>query len=111
MLALKVVKCLFIVDWLNVDFLITLSKKTFQIVNLNEIDKRYNDDETADEISLYEKGCIKGSKKSGIFKTAFPVKILGNGELSKKLKFKISAISGSAKEKIQKAGGELVSHG
>jgi ribosomal protein L15 len=45
-----------------------------------------------------------------------PVKILANGDLTKKLSFKIGAangvgaVSGSAKEKIQKAGGELV-HG
>ena len=83
-------------------------KKAFQIVNLSVIDKRYNDGETVDELSLHDKGLIKGSKKSGTFKTSIPVKILGNGELNKKLTFKISVISGSAREKIQKAGGEFV---
>ena len=82
-------------------------KKTFQVVNLDEIDKRFNDGETVDEISLYDEGLIKGKKKSGIFLASHPVKILGNGNLTKKLIFKISAISGSAKEKIQKSGGEL----
>ena len=86
-------------------------KMTFQIVNLSEIEKRYIDGETVDEGSLYDKKLIKGTKKGGIFKPANPVKILANGELSKKLTFKIGVISGSAKEKIQKAGGELVSHG
>ena len=86
-------------------------KKNFQIVNLGEIEKRYADGETVDEISLHEKGLIKGRKKSGAFTADFPVKILGNGDLTKKLVFKIGAISGSAKEKIQKAGGELVTHG
>ena len=33
------------------------------------------------------------------------VKILGNGELTKKLNVKVSAYSASAKEKIEKAGG------
>ncbi|MCL2318686.1 MAG: uL15 family ribosomal protein, partial [Treponema sp.] len=46
-------------------------------------------------------------KKGGAFLSAHPVKILGNGDLTKKLIFKIRAVSGSAKEKIQKAGGEL----
>lgn len=92
-------------------------KKTWQIVNLNEIDKRFNEGETVDESSLYEKGLIKGSNKSGAFKAAFPVKILADGNLSKKLTFKIGAaaygcaISGSAKEKIEKSGGELVTNG
>ena len=82
-------------------------KKSFQIVNLGEIDKRFNEGETVDEISLYGERLIKGSKKSGIFKAARPVKILGDGNLTKKLIFKIEAISSSAKEKIIKSGGEL----
>ena len=89
-------------------------KKSFQIVNLSEIDKRYSDGETVDEISLHEKGLIKGKRKGETFTAISPVKILGNGDLTKKLVFKINvangvgAVSGSAKEKIQKAGGELV---
>ena len=83
-------------------------KKSFQIVNLSEIDKRYNDGETVSEGSLYDKGLIKGRKKGETFTAAKEVKILGNGDLTKKLIFKIGAVSGSAKEKIQKAGGELL---
>jgi large subunit ribosomal protein L15 len=83
-------------------------------VNLCELEKRFNDGETVDDLSLFDKGLIKGKKKGEFFTAASPVKILGNGELSKKLIFKIGAaparcaISGPAKEKIQKAGGELV---
>ena len=86
-------------------------KKTFQIVNLSEINKSFNDGETVDEAALYDKKLIKGSRKNGVFKAANPVKILANGDLEKKLKVDISAISSSAIEKIKKAGGELVSHG
>ena len=86
-------------------------KKTFQIVNLCEIDKRFSEGERVDELSLHEKGLIKGSRKSGSFKAASPVKILANGDLSKKLIFSIAAISGPAMEKIKKSGGELVSNG
>ena len=44
-----------------------------------------------------------------IRKATEPVKILGNGELEKKLKFEgIDAFSSSAKEKIEKAGGEIL---
>ena len=81
-------------------------KKSFQIVNLAEIDKRYSDGETVDELSLYNKGLIKGRKKGETF-TASPVKILGNGDLTKKLIFRINAVSNSVREKIQKAGGEI----
>jgi len=81
-------------------------KKSFQIVNLIDIEKRYNNGETVDETSLHDKGLIKGRKKSGIFTATTPVKILGNGDLTKKLIVKINAVSGSAKEKIKKAGGE-----
>ena len=86
-------------------------RKTYQIVNLCEIDKRFNDGDTVDEVSLFDKGLIKGRKKSGAFEADFPVKILGNGDLTKKLKVNIGAISASAMEKIKKSGGELVSHG
>jgi large subunit ribosomal protein L15 len=81
-------------------------KKSFQVVNLGEIDKRFNDGETVDETSLYDKGLIKGSKKSGTVKLAVPVKILGDGDITKKLNFKIGSISASAREKIVKAGGD-----
>jgi large subunit ribosomal protein L15 len=71
-------------------------KKEFQVVNLEEVEKRYTDGEIVDVRTLSEKGLIKG---------AVPVKILGNGELTKKLTFKVGALSASAKEKIEKAGG------
>jgi len=83
-------------------------KKSFQLVNLGEIDKRFTEGETVDEASLHDKGLIKGRIKNGIFSTDRPVKVLGDGDLTKKLIFKIGAVSESAKEKIQKLGGELV---
>ena len=83
-------------------------KKTFQIVNLSEIEKRYSDGETVNEISLFEKGLIKGKKKGEAFTAANPVKILGNGDLTKKLVVKNVAVSASVKEKIEKSGGELI---
>ena len=82
-------------------------KKFFQIVNLTEIEKRYNDGETVDETSLYDKRLIKASTRSGTVKATLPVKILGNGNLTKKLVFNIKAISSSARDKITKAGGQV----
>jgi len=73
-------------------------KKEFQVINLGEIQKRYNDGETVDAASLVLKGLVKNS---------VPVKILGDGEFTKKLNFKVDALSASAKEKIEKAGGSI----
>jgi large subunit ribosomal protein L15 len=74
-------------------------KKAFQVVNLGEIEKRYAHGETVDLATLRQKGLVKG---------AVPVKILGDGEFTKKLTVKIDALSGSAKEKIEKAGGTVI---
>ena len=49
-------------------------------------------------VALVEKGIIKNPKDG--------VKILGNGELTKKLEVKVNAFSASAAEKIQAAGGK-----
>ena len=75
-------------------------KKSVQVVNLEEIEKRYADGETVEPATLFAKGLVK---------SAVPVKILGNGEITKKLSFKVVAVSASAKEKIEKVGGSVVS--
>jgi len=79
-------------------------KKEWQVVNLGEIEARYEVSETVDADSLYKRGLIK--KNSG--PKARPVKILAMGDLTKKLSFKVGSVSASAKEKIEKAGGDLV---
>jgi large subunit ribosomal protein L15 len=73
-------------------------KKVFQVINLGEIQKRYNDGETVSVETLIQKGLVKSS---------VPVKILGDGEFTKKLTFNAVAISASAKEKVEKAGGSV----
>jgi len=73
-------------------------KQEWQIVNLGEINKRFETGETVDHGSLFKKGLVKA---------ALPVKILANGDFSKKLSFKVDAVSASAKEKIEKAGGDV----
>ena len=47
--------------------------------------------------ALMEKGIIKNPRDG--------VKILGNGEITKKLTVKVNAFSASAKEKIEAVGG------
>jgi len=73
-------------------------KKEFQVVNLEAIEKRFENGETVDAASLVSKGLAKGP---------VPVKILGDGTLTKKLTVKVAALSASAKEKIEKAGGTV----
>jgi len=73
-------------------------KKEWQIVNLGEIEKRYDAGETVDLSTLVKKGLINGKE---------PVKILGTGDFSKKLSFKVAAASAGAKEKIEKTGGDI----
>jgi large subunit ribosomal protein L15 len=73
-------------------------KKEWQIINLGEIEKRYESGETVDLASLHKKGLVKGVE---------PIKILAMGDFSKKLSFNVAAVSASAKEKIEKAGGDV----
>ena len=68
------------------------------IVNLATLEKCYNDGETVTVASLLEKGILK--------KTLDGVKILGRGELTKKLSVEANAFSESAKSKIEAAGGK-----
>lgn len=72
-------------------------KTDFIVINLGSLDKVYKDGETVNHITLVEKGLIK--------KSEILVKILGNGELSKKLTVEIPMVSESARAKILKAGG------
>lgn len=74
-------------------------KKEYSIVNLAEIEKRYADGETVDNATLIQKGLVKSSAL---------IKVLGDGELTKKLSFNVDKVSSSAKEKIEKAGGSVV---
>jgi large subunit ribosomal protein L15 len=78
-------------------------KKEWQIVNLGDIEKRYEASETVDPDSLCRKRLIR--KAAG--PKALPVKILAMGDFTKKLSFKVASVSASAKDKIEKAGGDL----
>lgn len=71
--------------------------KEFATVNVSELDKRFDDGAVVDANSLIESGAIKNAKDG--------IKILGNGELSKKLTVKAVKFTAAAKEKIEKAGG------
>lgn len=70
-------------------------RKEFKAINLDQIDAVYNDGEVVNAQTLAEKGLV-GSNYYGI-------KLLGNGELTKKVSIELDAISESAREKLQNA--------
>src|SRR6056297_2622020 len=74
-------------------------KKEYSIVNLNIVDARFEDGDTVNVESLRSKGLLK--KKNAI------VKILGDGEITKKLTFAVHKVSASAQKKIEAAGGTI----
>ena len=68
-----------------------------QPVNLRDLDARFDDGAEVTPVSLKERGLA--TRKD------IPVKILGQGELSKKLTVHAHAFSKTAREKIEGAGG------
>lgn len=77
----------------------TAFKTTFGIVNLDDLEKKFEAGASVNEEALRESGLIRG-KVHG-------VKVLGRGELTKKLTLEIDHITDSAREKIEKAGGTV----
>ena len=72
--------------------------KEIAIVNIAALDKAFEDGATVDIEALINAGLVK--------KALDGVKVLGNGEISKKLTVKANAFSESAKSKIEAAGGK-----
>jgi len=75
-----------------------LFKKEYQLVNVSALENLGID--AIDANVLKENGLVKYSMR--------PIKILGDGKITKKLKVTASSFSASAKEKIEKVGGEVI---
>ncbi len=75
------------------------SRVEYAVVNVSRLEDIYAAGDTVDVDSLFGKGVIKS-------KTT-PVKVLGDGELTKKLTVKIDKVSGPARAKIEAAGGTV----
>ena len=71
--------------------------KKIAAINLCDLE-RFEDGAVVDAVALVEAGLIKRHFDG--------IKILGNGELTKKLTVKVSAYSEAAKQKIEAAGGK-----
>jgi large subunit ribosomal protein L15 len=72
-------------------------KVEYQIVNISSLDK--TGETIIDSGVLYKNRLIRSKR--------LPLKVLGNGELSKPFTVKANAFSGPAREKIEKAGGKV----
>lgn len=70
-----------------------------QVVNVGDIDRVFENGEEITPGSLKKKGLIS--------KLSLPVKVLSEGEISKKVSMREVAFSVVAKEKIEKAGGTV----
>jgi large subunit ribosomal protein L15 len=73
-------------------------KVVYRVVNLGQLGERYSKGDVVTAASLEEKGLVRGSG---------PVKILGVGDAPEGLTFEVDAVSGSARAKIEKAGGAI----
>lgn len=77
------------------------NRNTLDIVaiNVSALENKFENGDVVDAESLLAKGVIKNARDG--------VKILGMGDLSKKLTVKVDAVSETAKEKIEAAGGSV----
>ena len=76
------------------------NRNTLDIVAINvSALEKFENGAVVDVAALKESGIVKNGRDG--------VKILGNGELTKKITVKANAFSASAKEKIEAAGGSV----
>ena len=71
----------------------------YAIVNVSDLNERFEDGATVDAESLVASGLIK--------KTLDGIKVLGKGDINKALTVKVDKISEAAKAKIEAAGGKV----
>ena len=77
---------------------VNIFAKEIAIVNLSALEEKFADGAVVDVEALIAAGLVK--------KELDGVKVLGNGEITKKLTVKVNAFSESAKAKIEAAGGK-----
>ncbi len=69
----------------------------YAVVNVADLN-RFDEDTEITKALLYNNGMVK---------KGMPVKLLGNGDIRVKLSVKLDAVSKSAKEKVEQAGGKV----
>jgi len=70
----------------------------YNVVNLDDLEAKYETNAHVTPQSMHEFGLVRSQRG--------PIKVLGDGKLTKKLKVDAAAFSKSAKEKIESVGGE-----
>jgi large subunit ribosomal protein L15 len=75
-------------------------RKVFAIVNVGQLDRAFEEGATVDATAIREARLV--NQKTG------PIKVLGGGELTKKLNVAADRFSESARRKIEAAGGQAV---
>jgi large subunit ribosomal protein L15 len=78
-------------------------RTVYAIVNLSALDAKFEDGAVVSEESLRALGLVKGAVDG--------VKVLGSGDLTKKLTVQVDKVSGAAKVKIEEAGGSVAEAG
>jgi large subunit ribosomal protein L15 len=73
--------------------------KVFHVVNVGDIDRLFAAGDTIDLASLKTKGLANGPAEG--------IRILGTGDVTKKLVVKVHHVSASAKQKIEAKGGTI----
>lgn len=73
-------------------------KIVYQVVNLSDLEKVKDETEITPEV-LKSAGLVKYADR--------PIKLLGMGKIEKKVDVKIHAISKTAREQVEKAGGTV----
>lgn len=74
-------------------------RQIFDVVNVGRLETVFADGDVVDSASLKAKGVIKSADAA--------VKVLGDGEITKKLTVKVDKVSGTARTKIEAAGGTV----
>lgn len=75
-----------------------INSKNIVAINLSLLNDRFEDGAVVNVQSLMDKGIISNARDG--------VKVLGNGEITKKLTVQVNYYSNSAKEKIEAIGGK-----
>jgi large subunit ribosomal protein L15 len=74
-------------------------RQEYDVVNVARLEHLFTDGDTVDAESLKAKGVVKSVDAV--------VKVLGDGELTRKLTVKVQKVSATAKAKIEAAGGTV----
>ncbi len=74
-------------------------RKEYEIVNIGDVSAHFSDGDVVDAAALKAKKLVRSKGRY--------IKVLGSGELDKKITLTVDAVSRSAREKVEKAGGTI----